>query len=151
MSKTFGRVSSIALFAVGAAFVYGSTDIAGSAYGSSVGPNIFPMGLGIVLMLLCVRLFYETFRYPDQEKKKESLDYKRFFIILGAAVLYALLLEMIGYLITTFIFLFVSFQVMDRSGWWKSLLISAGFTAGVYYLFVEVLDGSLPGLPVWFQ
>ncbi|WP_199615723.1 tripartite tricarboxylate transporter TctB family protein [Paenibacillus alkalitolerans] len=151
MNKTFDRYASVAMFIVGAAFVMESRNISTSAYGSNVGPNIFPLGLGIILLLLSARLFYETFRYPDKANKKEGLDYKRFFIILGAAVAYALLLEPIGYVITTFAFLALSFQVMERGGWWKTLVISGAFSIGVYYLFVEVLQGSLPGLPVWFR
>jgi putative tricarboxylic transport membrane protein len=30
-------------------------------------------------------------------------------------------------------------------------LIAAAFSFCVYYLFVVVLKGSLPGLPVWFS
>ncbi|TLS50312.1 tripartite tricarboxylate transporter TctB family protein [Paenibacillus antri] len=152
MSKTFSRIVSIALFVLGAAFLMESGRISESAYGSNVGPNLFPMGLGILLMLLCVRLFYETFRYPKEEGEPSvKLDYKRFLMILGAALLYAMLLQPLGYLITTFAFLTFSFQVMEKGKLWKSLAIAAAFAFGVYFLFVGVLEGSLPGLPVWFR
>ncbi|WP_274365428.1 tripartite tricarboxylate transporter TctB family protein [Paenibacillus thermotolerans] len=151
MNKTFDKYASIALFIVGAAFVLESRGIASSAYGSNVGPNIFPLGLGIILLLLCAKLFYETFRYPDKEAEKQLFDYKRFFIIFGAAILYALLLETLGYIVTTFLFLVTSFQVMQRGGLLKSIVIAGAFSFGVYYIFVTVLQGSLPGLPVWFQ
>ena len=151
MSKTFDRYASIVLFIVGIGIIMESTKISESAYGSNVGPNIFPMGLGIILVLLCIRLFYETFRYPSGEQTKQALDVKRFLLILGAAVLYAWLLETVGYVITTFLFLLFAFQVMQRGEWWKSVLIAAVFSYGIYYLFVEVMDGTLPGFPVWFQ
>jgi putative tricarboxylic transport membrane protein len=153
MSKSFSRIASAVLFIVGAAFAMESGRISDSAYGSNVGPNMFPMGLGILLMLLCIRLFYETFRYPQEGKREPEpvYDYKRFFIILGSALLYALLLQKLGYLMTTFLFLTVSFQVMERGRLWKSVLISGVFTFGVYYVFVQVLQGSLPGLPMWFR
>lgn len=153
MSKTFSRFASVLLFIVGAAFVIGSRGISESAYGSNVGPNMFPMGLGIVLMLLCIRLFCESFRYPPEEAGEDGAkpDYRRFFVMLGAALLYALLLQKLGYLLTTFAFLVIGFRVMEKDKWWKTLLVAAAFTYGVYYLFVEVLQGSLPGLPVWFR
>jgi len=152
MNKSFSRIAGVGLFILGAAFVAESGRISESAYGSNVGPNLFPMGLGIVLMLLCIRLFYETFRYPTEEgDASPKLDYKRFFIILGAALLYALLLQQLGYLITTFAFLAVSFQAMEKGKLWKSFVIAAAFTLGVYFLFVGVLEGSLPGLPIWFR
>lgn len=147
MNKTFDRYSSLIFLALGAAFVVGSYQISTSSYGSKVGPNIFPMGLGIILILLSLRLFYETFHYQNTEDGKSKLDYKGFLIIFVASVLYALLLEPLGYVISTFLFLLLGFQVMKKGQLWKSLIISAVFSLGVYYLYVTVLQGSLPGLP----
>lgn len=151
MSQTFDRYASLVFFIIGAAFIFESRKISASAYGSSVGPDLFPMGLGIILILLSIRLFYETRFYSTVKAKGQALDYKRFLIILVSAILYALLLETLGYVITTFVFLTIGFQVMEKGGWWKTLAISGGFSYGIYYLFVEVLEGSLPGFPVWFN
>ena len=149
MSRSFDQFASLLFLLFGAAFLYESMKISDSAYGSSVGPAIFPMGLGIVLILLSIRLFWETRKYVAANGKAQKLDYKRFLMILGGAVLYGLLMEPLGYVLTTFLFLTVGFQVMDRGGWWKSLLIAACFSMGVYYVFVEVLEGTLPGFPDW--
>lgn len=150
MSKTFDRYASLLFLVLGAAFVIGSQNISASAYGSNVGPNIFPLGLGCLLVLLSLRLFYETFKYKQEEnKERQTLDYKRFLIILGAAALYVLLLEEIGYVVSTFLFLLVGFQTMERGKWLSTLLVSGAFSFGVYFLYVNVLDGTLPGLPAW--
>lgn len=151
MSKTFDRYSSLFFLCVGIGFIIESNKITQSAYGSSVGPDIFPKVLGFILILLSCRLFYETFRYPRESKKGEAVNFKKFASILVSAILYALFIEKLGYVITTFAFLVIGFQVMEKGGWWKSILISALFSYGVYYLFVEVLDGSLPGFPIWFS
>lgn len=151
MSMRFDRYASLLFLVVGLAFVLESRKISESAYGSNVGPDMFPLGLGLILILLSLRLFYETFRYQLKEASKSTQDYKSFLILLGSAILYGLLLETVGYIITTFLFLLVGFQVMERGGWWKTLLIAGCFSVGVYYLFVEVLNGTLPGLPIWFS
>ncbi|WP_123039981.1 tripartite tricarboxylate transporter TctB family protein [Cohnella candidum] len=150
MNKTFDRFASVAFLAIGTLFVIESRKISESAYGSNVGPDIFPMYLGVILVLLSLRLFYETFRYrTDGKAEKEKLDYKRFSVILGAAILYAYFLEDIGYVISTFLFLVIGFQTMQKGKLWVSAVISALFTLVVYFVFVEVLKGSLPGFPSW--
>jgi putative tricarboxylic transport membrane protein len=149
MNKTFDRYAGVMFLAIGAAFVVGSRTISTSAYGSNVGPNIFPAILGTFLAIMSVRLIYDTFRYQQKENNKENLDYKSFGIIFAAAVLYAYFLEDLGFVISTFVFLMIGFQTMQRGRIWVSLLISAAFSFGVYYLFVNVLDGSLPELPAW--
>jgi putative tricarboxylic transport membrane protein len=151
MSKTFDRYTSLLFLIVGLAFVVESRKISESAYGSNVGPDVFPLGLGIILILLSLRLFYETFRYPSQTGKRSKLDYNKFLIIFLSAVLYGLFLDKVGYVITTFLFLVIGFQVMEKGRWWKTILIATFFSYGVYYLFVQVLNGNLPGFPEWFS
>ncbi|MFD2214662.1 tripartite tricarboxylate transporter TctB family protein [Metabacillus endolithicus] len=150
MSKAFDRYSSVIFMVIGIFFVVESQKISESAYGSNVGPDMFPTILGAVLVLLSLRLFYETFKYVNEQKGKEELDYKRFFIILISAILYASFIETLGFILTTFLFLLVSFIAMDKKNILKSIVIAACFSGGVYYLFVEVLEGSLPGFPTWF-
>lgn len=150
MDIKFDRVASIFFLAVGVLFIVGSKQLASSSYGSVVGPDIFPFILGIILVLLSIRLFYETLMTKANYKEKEKLEYKPFIIIFVATLVYILALESVGYVITTFVFLFVCFQTMERSKWVNSLIISALFSGIVYYLFVEVLKGTLPGWPIWF-
>ncbi|MGN7387315.1 tripartite tricarboxylate transporter TctB family protein [Sporosarcina sp. SAFN-015] len=147
MSKTFDRYASIAFLLIGLLFVIESMKIANSAYGSTVGPKIFPLGLGIILILLSLRLLYETFKYKTETTTSEKLQYKKFLIILVSAALYAFLLEKIGYVISTFLFLLIAFQTMERGRIVPSLIIATVFSFGVYYFFAEFLGGSLPGFP----
>lgn len=54
MNKTADRIAAVAFLAVGALFMVESLRISKSAYGSAVGPNVFPFLLGLVLVLLSV-------------------------------------------------------------------------------------------------
>ncbi|MFJ5770754.1 tripartite tricarboxylate transporter TctB family protein [Psychrobacillus sp. NPDC093180] len=148
MNKKFDRFAGVAFLLVGILFLVESQKISDSAYGSSVGPKIFPMWLGIILIALSARLLYETFKYKSEESKKERLQYKKFLIIFVSAVLYAFFLEKIGYVVSTFLFLLIAFQTVERGKMVYSILISAAFSFGVYYMFSELLGGSLPGFPL---
>jgi putative tricarboxylic transport membrane protein len=150
MDIKFDRIAAIVFLAVGVLFIIGSRSIASSSYGSVVGPDIFPFFLGVLLTILSIRLFYETFNGKTQEKKKEKLQYKPFLIILAATLIYILTLESVGYVISTFLFLFVCFQTMERAKWLTSLIIAGCFSGLVYFIFVEILKGTLPGWPIWF-
>ncbi|OMP68360.1 tripartite tricarboxylate transporter TctB family protein [Domibacillus epiphyticus] len=150
MAFSFDRYAAIIFIVIGACFIFESRKISETAYGSNVGPDIFPMGLGILLILLSLRLLFETRGTSQDKAATGALDYKKFIIIFAAAILYALFLEKLGYVITTFVFLTIGFQVMEKGKWLKSLVIAGGFSFGIYYVFVKVLDGTLPGFPVFF-
>ncbi|EXX88479.1 transporter [Paenibacillus darwinianus] len=152
MMRGFDSYASIVFFLIGIAFVWESRKISESSYGSNVGPDIFPMGLGAILVLLSIRLFYEAMKAPKGDSDgKTTPDYKRFLMIAGAGALYAYYLEDIGYVIGTFLFLLFCFQTIQRGKLVTSLVVSASFSYGVYYLFVQILEGTLPGFPSWLQ
>ena len=152
MNLKFDRIASIVFLALGILVVVESQKISDSAYGSAIGPSIFPLGLGILLIFLSILLFIETVRHRatyeivGESEDLTSPNYKRFLIIFVAALAYAFLLEKLGYIITTFAFLLIGFQTRDRGGWGKSIIISAAFSAVIYFGYVKVLGGSLPSL-----
>ena len=151
MAFKFDYIASVMFLTIGVLFIIGSKSIGSSSYGSAVGPDIFPFILGSALVLLSIRLFYETYITKNQQETKEKLQYKPFLIIFAATLVYILTLETVGYVVTTFLFLFVCFQTMERSKVILSLIISACFSGLVYFLYVEILKGTLPGWPVWFN
>lgn len=151
MSKTFDRFAAVAFLAIGVLFMLESLRISKSAYGSAVGPNVFPFLLGLVLALLSIKLLLETLRYDVANTSRRELQYKKFFVILISSILYAVLLEHVGYIITTFLFLIIGFQTIQRGDIWKSIIISACFSFGVYVVYVKLLQGTLPSWPVWFS
>ncbi|OKO94214.1 tripartite tricarboxylate transporter TctB family protein [Geobacillus proteiniphilus] len=151
MNKTADRIAAAAFLAVGALFMAESLRLSKSAYGSAVGPNVFPFLLGLVLVFLSIKLLFETRSYSDAADEKPPRQYKKFLVIFIAAVFYAALLETVGYVITTFLFLVIGFQTMEKGALWKSIAIAAGFSLGVYGLYVKLLQGTLPSWPIWFQ
>ncbi len=153
MNLKFDRIASVVFLALGILVVVESQKISESAYGSQIGPSTFPIGLGIILILLSVLLFIETIRHRatynivGEKEDIKSPNYKNFFIIFIAALGYVLLLDKLGYLITTFVFLVIGFQTLERGKWISTILVAAAFSCIIYFGFVNVLGGSLPGLP----
>lgn len=144
MTKSFDKISGIIFLLISILFISESLKISGSAYGSVVGPKIYPLILGIVLGILSLRLLYEAFKQGSDNKETMKLDYKKFGIIFISAIIYVFLLELIGYVISTFIFLVIAFQVMEKGKIIQTLLISAIFSYGVYAMYVNLLGGALP-------
>lgn len=145
MIRSFDKISGIVFLLISLLFISGSLKISGSAYGSAVGPKTYPFILGIILGLLSLRLIYESFkRTTTQHVGKSQMYYKNFGVILVAAILYAFLLELIGFIISTFLFLLVAFQVMEKGKIISSILIAFIFSIGVYLMYVNLLGGTLP-------
>lgn len=143
----FDRYASIVFIALGVSLFFYAQTLTVTSTGSSIGPKELPLFLSVVLTFLGAINLISALRSKLPDKKEEGLEYKKFLVMLGWLLLYVLLLEPLGYVISTFLFLFAGFQTMTRGEYWKSALIAAAFAGGVYYLYVEIALGMLPGLP----
>ena len=149
MNKTFDTIAGCVFLVVGAFFVVGSLGISKSSYGSTVGPNVFPFGLGVILILLSLIVISQARRSADTRKEKGAHDYKRFSLLLPATIVYVFVFESVGYVISTFLYLVIVFQVMERKRLFLSIGISAFFSCFVYTIYVIVFQGTLPPFPDW--
>jgi putative tricarboxylic transport membrane protein len=148
-NKTFDTIAGCVFLIVGMFFIVASMGISSSSYGSKVGPNIFPTALGAILVLLSVIVIYQTRKAVPAAEKKEHKNFKRFALVLSSTFLYILLFELLGYVISTFLYLVFVFQVMERKKLLFAVLIAAFFSFAVYYLYVVVFQGTLPPFPEW--
>lgn len=148
-NKTFDTIAGCLFLVIGLFFITASTGISQSSYGSRVGPNIFPTGLGVILVLLSVIVITQARRYAAAPEQKEKRNTKRFALVLSSTFAYVFLFEPLGYVISTFLYLTFVFQVMERKKLHYSLAIALFFSLAVYYLYVVVFQGTLPPFPEW--
>lgn len=143
----FDRYASIVFIALGVALFFYSRTLTSSSTGSSIGPQELPLFLAVALIITAVINLVAAVRAKSSKEKGEGLEYGKFLVILGLLLAYVLLLEPLGYVISTFLFLMAAFQTMEKGGYIKSALIAAAFSGGIYFVYVKVALGVLPGLP----
>lgn len=142
----FDRYASIVFIALGISLFFYAQTLTTST-GGFIGPKELPLFLAVALTIMGGINLVLAIRAQPQKKKDEGFEYKKFLIILGMLLLYVLLLEPLGYVISTFLFLLAGFQTMEKGHCLKSAVIAAAFAGGVYFVYVDVALGVLPGLP----
>lgn len=122
-----------------------------SAAGVS-GPGLFPIILATVLLLSGIaELVLGFVRSPSlpgltfvgavkQLKRPEVLNV---FIIIGAWVLYELLFQLLGFVVTTLVFLYVV-MVRLRVGPIRSIVYSVAYVVVIYLVFTILFSIRLP-------
>lgn len=143
----FDRYASIVFLVLGVSLFFYAQTLTISSTGTSIGPKELPLFLAVVLILFSIINLLTALRAKRAAKQADGLEYRKFLILLGLLLAYVVLLEPLGYVISTFLFLFAAFQAMEQGQYVKSALIAAAFAGGVYYLYVDVALGVLPGLP----
>jgi Tripartite tricarboxylate transporter TctB family len=113
---------------------------------SEPGSGFLPFGTGMLMGILAlVHLAQVTFR---KDEKKEPLlgevRWKRGACVVGSLILYALLLPLLGYLLSTFFFMANLFSIYERKKWWTVGGASLLVIAVTYLVFHHWLKVQFP-------
>ncbi len=114
---------------------------------SEPGVGFITFFAGAILALLSLLLLFSSFREEESAGLRAlwaGLDVKKVVYVLALLVAYTLLLRPGGFLLCTFILLFLLFRVKGSYGIWATLLVSLSVTAVSYLLFQVWLQVQLP-------
>jgi putative tricarboxylic transport membrane protein len=116
----------------------------------AAGSGLFPLGLGILLMVLSCAVIVKAF-WPSDEAKKEDigadeepLSALQVFAYLAIIVVTTILWSTLGYAIVSFVLMLGLLRTLGFRRWTLSLTISLLTAAGSYALFVYALKIPLP-------
>jgi putative tricarboxylic transport membrane protein len=118
---------------------------------SSFGPGagFLPFWLGVLLALLATILFVSAWRRPVTGQDNTSIFPGKQALFTIAAVLaglavYILLIDVLGYLADTFLFVVFLVKVVEREPWPLTLQLALAATAGLFITFQVLLKITLP-------
>lgn len=110
------------------------------------GPGFLPFGLACILIVLSIALIASQWKkgsgkalfWPERTWLRPLLG-------MVAFGLYAFLIELIGFLPTTFIFLILWMWLIESIPWRRIAAVAVGVTAVLYLIFGYFLEVPLPG------
>jgi hypothetical protein len=114
------------------------------------GTGMFPLCLGILLMILSgaftLKIFFQD--KEEQIKKEVSIESSespiQLILFLGAMVFATLFFNQLGYPLTSFLLMVALLRILGIKRWGQNILISVVTAVGSYFLFVKWLDIPMP-------
>jgi putative tricarboxylic transport membrane protein len=109
------------------------------------GVGFLPFGLSIILIILSLSLIIS--RWKKESHPVPFWQHRAWLRpLLGVIVLglYALVIEKVGFPLTTFLFLIIWMGVIERIHWLKIIFVSVGVTLGLYLVFGYFLEVPIP-------
>ena len=107
----------------------------------------FVLGLMVFLtLLLAINTFLIKPKNAEEEKGEDQFKgnlYGQFFFVIALSAVYVILIDIIGFFVTTAIYLFVTMVTLKSSIKW-SIVISILFPVFLYLIFVSFLKVPVP-------
>jgi hypothetical protein len=110
------------------------------------GPNFFPQFLSIVICICGVILIVHAKRgkAPEKEEKIDRKGFVRMAVSIGICIGYLLLMQVVGFAIGSFVFLFVMMTFLRQQGVTKRIVSSIAASMLVWAIFRYFLVIPLP-------
>ncbi|MFB3886290.1 MAG: tripartite tricarboxylate transporter TctB family protein [Thermodesulfobacteriota bacterium] len=112
-----------------------------------IGIGFLPFWMSAAIGILALLLFISTFRGRMALEDKPIFVKESLSLVIPvfiAMILYLILINIVGYGISTFLFLFATILVLQRSRWVTAFISAVVFTFFLYALFKLFLRAPLP-------
>ncbi|MFZ0369864.1 MAG: tripartite tricarboxylate transporter TctB family protein [Halobacillus sp.] len=146
MLKTMNQKISIFLILFSSGYLYLTYNLKEYPY-VPVDSDLVPKLLGFLLIGLAILLFFDKSSETEEEKEKRKVPGKELLVLLAVGVMilaYIFLLEILGFLLATALFVFFCSWFLGYKKWKSNLLVSLIFPSVLYYLFNYLLQIRLP-------
>jgi putative tricarboxylic transport membrane protein len=145
---------AFALAYLAAAFTIPEGSFSNAAVGPAVLPIVIGAALAVASLALAARGVLRGAPVENDPEGAEELDDNpaqspaRFAVVAGLLLGYILLFLPLGYVVSTFLFLFGTTMYLDRGRPVRNVVYSLLFALIVYYVFTELLTVVLPAGPL---
>ena len=148
------RVILGVMLVLAAVYFYATAQIPVLEIGDTIGPKAFPALLGIALLVAAAMLFMEIWRARKAPQDKQQSDAVQrpswgfLAAVVGWTAIYLAGFELLGFIVSTSIYLLVCTAYFNRGKWVANIVTSILFSVFIYlmfkYLGVNLPAGILP-------
>jgi putative tricarboxylic transport membrane protein len=141
----FDSILALASIVIALYLIFYQLNMPQSNVRQALGPSFVPVSILTALILTAIVLFFKSIQLEREAEAKTAFKQKKIkiMVLLGLLV-YAAILIPVGFIISTFVCINYQAQLFERGKWVRNLAVSIPFSFLVYYVFVYLLEITLP-------
>jgi putative tricarboxylic transport membrane protein len=140
-------ISAVTLLALALAALLEASKLPFGRLGSPQA-GFFPLVLALLLAIISLVFLAQVIGGPKDESRAsrgESVTWNKIILAIGALVVFGLLFESLGYVISTFLFIAFLLRAVERQKWSLVVLVAFFTSLATYLVFGLLLNTPLPG------
>ncbi len=143
-------IASLAIIAIGVVMIVSNYKI-GAGWASD-GPQsgYFPLRIGVILCFASLVVLLKSL-FGKQHEQGVFVTWQRLkpvLLVLLPTAMFVLAIKFLGIYVAAALFIAAFMRVMDKSIWWKILLVSIGVNALLFWMFEIQFKVPLPKGPL---
>jgi hypothetical protein len=144
--RSADRAAAAALLALGVAFSAGALKYYDYWGANGPGPAFLPFWLGLIMAVLAALLLVQAIRTddPGEEWLPRGDSLRRLVLVLAATIALVALLQVVGMIVGTVLFLIVVVRFLDRHPWPLTIAVALAVAAVNFLVFTYWLRVPLP-------
>jgi putative tricarboxylic transport membrane protein len=142
--------TALAIFLVGVVMMVDNYKIGAGWALDGPESGYFPFRIGAILCISSVVVFFRSL-FGRQRQREVFVSWQRFRLVLLVLVptaVYVLAIQLVGIYVASAIFIAAFMRVMDRYSWLKTVLVGAGVSVSMFWMFEVQFMVPLPKGPV---
>ncbi len=147
-SKDFKAGLLFIIFGIGVTFLARYYPIGTAA---KMGPGYFPFLLGLILTILGIVVSLKSLSKGKGKEKKIPLRIRPMAFVLSSIILFGLLLQPLGMILSTFFLIIISSMGSDEFNIKIALLNALFLVLAILIIFVYFLQFQIPVLPSFLR
>ncbi|PKL23922.1 MAG: hypothetical protein CVV47_11675 [Spirochaetae bacterium HGW-Spirochaetae-3] len=153
---TWNMITGLIATLIGVAYGWSAWNLPRATFGSATGHIVYPVILGALMTFLGLVLIVKELLVKEKPSARNAPKFgpltrhgKEIAAAIGASLVYAIIFEPLGYVISTILYLgAVLFLVNGRVKVARTVIVAVFFSVGVYVLFSVLLGIQLPRMPL---
>ncbi|AFM25923.1 tripartite tricarboxylate transporter TctB family protein [Desulfomonile tiedjei] len=144
--SSYDRIASIFFIGVGLFFTLYARRVDIGNW-NEPGPGFLPFWAGITLTIMAVALFIGSLRSTGVKLPPffpQADSWKRVAATSLAMIVYALILNFVGFTIATFVFVGFLAKCIFPQTWMRTVIVAGLSALGARFLFIDLLKTQLP-------
>ena len=148
--RAVGAATAIVFFLIGVVMIVDNYKIGAGWAPEGPEAGYFPLRIGVIICVAAaVVLYQELFRRQGAPRIFVTIGRLRHVLaVLLPTIVYVLAIKFLGIYVASAIFIGAFMRVMDRFGWLKTVVISVGVSAALFWLFELQFTVPLPKGPL---
>lgn len=140
------RIAGLFFLLLGFAVTFYSVRELGLGSVKAPGPGFFPFMCGVCIVIFSAVWLYSLRTRSDKNRGPfwEKGEWIRPAMAVAITLAYAAIMDDLGFILATFLFIAAWQFAIEREKWSKNLIISSIGTAGMYAIFQVLLSVPLP-------